>query len=381
MITLALLLLGAVVPAMASAGTISGTVTDAVTKEPIEGLQVCAFAFPEDGNVSHCATTDANGEYMITELLVHGYRVILYGEPLGYKYQVYNEELGYFNEAIPVGSEPVTGIDVEMHPFGRIEGVVSEADSGTPVEGIRVCAWVVAGNQLGNCVYSAADGTYTIRDVRPGEYTIEFLGVGNLLSQTWGHEEQENWWEGAPLSVQLSEVVTGIDAELASGARVEGTVRYASGGAPLKKANVCALLPSGMPWRCGQPDAEGHYLVQGLATGNYLIQFTPVSQGLQVQYWDHQANIAKARTLSLTAGTTTTGIDADVLTKEESWRGGSSLPMSPVVPSPPQPSHHRSKPSAPHKCRKGFHKKSVHGKVRCVQKQRGRHQNSRSPRR
>jgi hypothetical protein len=356
---------------MAAAGTISGTVTDAVTKQPIEGLEVCAFAFPEGGAVSHCTTTDANGEYTIMELAIYEYRVILYGEPLGYKYQVYNEELGYFHQAIPVGSEPVTGIDVEMHPFGRIEGVVSEADTGTPVEGVRVCAWAVAGNQLGNCVYSGADGTYTIRDVLPGEYTIEFLGVGNLLSQTWGHEEQENWWEGAPLSVQLSEVVTGIDAELASGARAEGTVRYANGGQPLKKANVCALLPSGMPWRCGQPDAEGHYLVQGLATGDYLIQFKPVSQGLQTQYWDHEANLANARTLSLTAGTTTTGIDADVLTMEEA-NGNSSLPASSVVPSQSQPSPRRSKPSVPHRCRKGFHKKSVHGKLRCVRKQHGR---------
>lgn len=372
LITLALLLLGAVVPALAAAGTISGTVTDAVTKEPIEGLEVCAFAAPEDGNVSHCAMTDANGEYTITELLVHGYRVVLYGEPLGYQYQVYNEALGYFNDPIPVGSEPVTGIDVEMHPFGRIEGVVSESGTGSPVEGVRVCAWAVAGNQAGNCVYTGADGTYAIRNVRPGEYTIEFLGVGNLLSQAWGHEDQEDWWEGALLSMQLSEVVTGIDAELAPGAQVGGAVRLANGGQPVKKVNVCALLPSGMPWKCAQPDTEGHYLLQGLATGEYLIQFKPVSQTLQIQYWDHQANIANAQTLSLTAGTTTTGIDADLIPTSESPTRSPSLLTMPAVPSPTQPSRHRPKPSARHKCRKGFHKRAVRGKVRCVRKQRGR---------
>jgi Carboxypeptidase regulatory-like domain len=366
----------------AAAGTISGTVRDAVTENPIAGLEVCAFASPEDGNISHCATTDANGEYTITDLLIHGYRIILYGEPLGYKYQVYNEaELGYFGDAVSVESEPITGIDVEMAPFGRIEGTVSEAETGASVDDIRVCAWNLNGRELGDCTHTGTDGTYVITDVRPGEYIIEFLGTGNLLTQAWEHKEIQNWSEGTTLPVQLSEVVTGIDAELAAGARVEGTVRTASDGLPAQGLYACALRPDGEQWRCAQPNREGDYLIEGLETGEYVIEFKPFSAALQFQFWDQGASIADARTLFLAAGTTTTGIDANLVavTKSElslppvgttPVPGPSALVSSPSVPSvAPSPSIQETSPAPlPQSCRKGFHKKLVGHKVQCVRK-------------
>ena len=81
--------------------------TDAATEVPIEGLQVCAYPVPEDGNVAHCDTTDANGKYTIA-LDPHGYRVTFDGEPLGYRYQWYDQKDYISMDIVMVGSDPVT---------------------------------------------------------------------------------------------------------------------------------------------------------------------------------------------------------------------------------------------------------------------------------
>jgi uncharacterized surface anchored protein len=95
-------------------GSIAGTVTDAVTKLPIEGLQVCAYA--EDGFPGRCGTTAADGRYTITDLQVDSYTVIFDGEPRGYEWQEYHGELGRPASRVEVSAGPVTGIDAEMHP-------------------------------------------------------------------------------------------------------------------------------------------------------------------------------------------------------------------------------------------------------------------------
>jgi hypothetical protein len=387
-ITAALLLLGAALPSSAAAGSISGTITDAVTEAPIADLEVCASGVPEDGTLfGGCATTDGSGDYAITDLLAHEYRVTAHGDPLGYEYQTYNQALlGYFNDGVAVGSEPVSGIDMELDPYGRIEGAVSEVGTGIPVGGIRVCAWDVTRYYAGSCAYTGADGTYTIPHVRPAEYSIDFLGTGNLLSKSWGHEEQANWWEGAVLPVALSEVVTEIDAQLAPGAQVEGAVRLAGSGQPFRNLFVCALLPGGEIANCARPDLEGHYAIQGLATGEYLIEFKPFSQALQIQYWDHRANVADAPSLSLVAGTTTAGIDGDLVVSEQE-QGPAPANTAPtadvnslakpaaVAGLSTQPSRGLPEPSStkPRRCRKGFKRASVHGQVRCVRKPSRRH--------
>lgn len=67
----------------AETGAISGKVTDASTHSPIEGIEVCARTpGGARGSGGRCATTDALGEYSVSELLAGSYTVRFF-VPLG----------------------------------------------------------------------------------------------------------------------------------------------------------------------------------------------------------------------------------------------------------------------------------------------------------
>jgi hypothetical protein len=366
----ALLCLGAVVlPAAASAsGSISGIVTDAETEAPIEGLQVCAESRPEYQGWQ-CATTDSSGGYEIS-LEPHLYRVFFYGAPLGYESQNYdNEAIGSPADLVTVESDPVTGIDAALRPYGRIEGVVREAGTEAPLEEAWVCAWNVTTEESGRCDYTDANGSYAILRVPPGEYLVRFIpsgrgepGTDNLVWQFYDHKGRYSEAEAFPVAV--GQDVTGVDADLLPGARVEGVVRDATDHSLVPEVKACAFwLPSSGPWMCSRPRTDGTYTIQGLPAADYKIGFFPTNPTYPkwgAEYWDQTTSWDEAETLSLEPGTLTTGIDA-VMEREPS-----SLP----VPNPlAMPSAQPSAPKrAPRHCRRGFHKKRAAGKVRCVRK-------------
>jgi hypothetical protein len=344
----------------AAAGSISGTVTDAATYAAIEGIDVCAIPIPEDGSVIHCTTTDGEGEYTMS-LEPHGYTVVFEGEALGYRPQWYDHsDYWWQSEKVVVGSEPVKGINAAMGPFGRIEGLVQEAESGDPLKGVRVCARQIPDGWLGGCTETDSAGEYTISNVREGDYGVEFRPAGNQLTQFY--EEKTESSEADSVLVGPGAVVTGIDAHLLRAAKLEGVVRRPNAWEPFAAAEVCAWSNEVL-YRCGVSQVDGTYSISGLPTAEYKIEFRPLLSIWHIQFWDHKASWDEADLLPLVAGTTTTGIDADLQAKEiphAQW-----TPPSPLVTQLPATSSIQPVPRRRH-CRKGFRRKRVAGKVRCV---------------
>jgi hypothetical protein len=361
----ALLCLALLAPAAAhAAGSISGTVTDAGSAEPIEGLEVCAYPLSEEWEVWICEDTDAAGEYTIEGLEPDEYAVEFWGRPLNYVPQFFDGKEGWWEaDPVLVETEPVTGIDAEMVTGGSVEGTVSAAGSGVPLEEITVCAWTIAEEEFGGCARTDAGGEYTLGGMAAGEYEIEFWpGEQNFQPQYYDHKA--HWWESDPVTVTLGDVETGIDADLLAAAAVEGQVRL--GGAPVNEAEVCAWStdPEGAI-RCALSGTDGRYSIRGLPGDEYKVEFFDYASE-QIQFWDHKATWEEANPLSLTDGSTVTGIDGDL--------GTNSTPViPPAVVTPPAATP--TVIAKPHRkrCKKGFRKKRVHGKVRCVKKKRRRH--------
>jgi hypothetical protein len=366
-----LLALAAFVPSAAFAGSIAGTVSDASTHEPVEGLEVCAYPLEEEEEgfeVWFCEETDSSGEYTIEDLVAgEEYGVEFFGRPLNYIPQYFDGKNHWYEwDPVAVGTEPVSGIDAAMVEGSEIEGTVDRAVGGEPVEAAYVCAWTIASEEFGGCAETDSSGEYAIRGVSEDEYEVEFWAEDQgLLTQYYDH--QDHWWEANPVTVTLGAATSGIDADLLPMAKVEGQVRRASNGSPLTEVEVCAWsTDSEGGVRCAYPEEDGRYVIGGLPSDEYKVEFWPFDESLPIQYWDHKATWETANPLLLGAGSVATGIDADL---------GPGPPPAPIVKPPvvvPPPVASKPKPK---RCKRGFRKKRVHGKVRCVKKKRKhRHQ-------
>jgi hypothetical protein len=363
----------ALTPAAALAGSISGTVTDAVTLEPIEEVEVCTFSLG-GGEGWDCARTDAAGEYELEGLPEGEYVVEFWAPYLGYATEFYDNKTSWEQaDPVAVGSEPVTGIDAALGPQPGITGTVTRSSDGEPVEEVEVCAWPLNPKVEGTsweCGYTQADGTYFV-GLEPGIYRVEFWpgGSGQNLALQF-YDGKDRIGEGDNVTVEPGERTNGIDAELDPGATISGTVSSATSGVGLEEIRVCSIdAPSSVLWICTWTDPSGHYDLPFHSQGQYKVAFSLTLEewfgeevweddGFATQFWNNQTTLAAANVIPLATGQAVGGIDA---------RLGNSVAqpvVTPIAPAPPVV-HPRRK-----HCRRGYVKKKVKGKVRCVKRHR-----------
>jgi hypothetical protein len=325
LVTIALSLSFAPSALAAGTGQISGVVTRASGGVSIAGIEVCAFSTSaeEPGAESFgCATTSSSGEYTITGLASGQYDVEFISpaesEP-GYIAQYYQGTTSFEDaKAVPVtAGGTVSGIDAALEEGGRITGKVTRASGGAPIEGVEVCATAVHTEGFG-CAKTKANGSYTITGLASGNYEVEFSspieGGLDFVSQYWEYASSST--EATKVLVTAPETVSGIDAKLQEGGRIEGKVTDASTGAGLEEVLVCVLTESGklVSFRqCASTGANGEYTISAVGSGNYKIGFAAGKKYVP-QYYNGKASVAEANTVSVTAPATTPNIDAAMQT-------------------------------------------------------------------
>src|ERR1700722_4118675 len=211
--------------AMRPGGMITGVVIDAVTRDRIAGLEVCAYRpLVVEDPPSRCGTTDADGEYAIDPLVSGEYVVVFRvpsNGPLDYAPQYYNDQASaeQTNE-VPVtigGTTP--GIDAAMQSGGGIAGQVTVAATGNPLMNAEVCAFSVAALSAGGeaperCVQTNVSGEYVLSQLTSGQDIVEFydqFGVGFVRQYYDGKSSRA---EATPLSVTSGVTITDVDASL-----------------------------------------------------------------------------------------------------------------------------------------------------------------------
>lgn len=313
---------------MRQGGKIEGTVIDAVTKSPLQWINVCLR-----GNFEGCVSTGADGKYTIEGLAAGAYKIGFFSsfQASGYLGQYYDGKASRdLAGPVTVGEGATTaGVDAEMEAAGEIAGTVTDALSGLGADAVQVCAYEAGSGDYVGCDNTDADGKYTIEGLATGSYKVRF-SPGNELGGIGLEQPNFNYvshyYDGAASKATAAAVVVTagatvpeIDAAMAEGGQIEGRVVDAVTKAPTSYTSACVYDPDeGEYSHCDSTDADGDYRIEGLATGSYKVRFWS-SGGYEgdlvrylPQFYDGQGSEATATAVAVTAPSAHTGIDAEL---------------------------------------------------------------------
>jgi Carboxypeptidase regulatory-like domain len=96
--------------------------------------------------------------------------------------------------------------------------------------------------------------------------------------------------------------------------QISGKVTAAVTHAPLSGAEVCAYATSGgEAHKCASTEPNGEYAIYGLPTGSYTIEFSDMTPGYVTQFYNDQSSPIHAEAVSVEAGVTKPGINAELV--------------------------------------------------------------------
>jgi Ni/Co efflux regulator RcnB len=307
---------------LAVASKISGTVTGPDEITPLPGIQASAHRWNGSWwDQVNSGNTDGNGFYTIVGLPAGTYRVQFSDWQNGdYVSEVWSNapdlDSGWDIE-VPEETT-VTDIDASLAAASRITGTVTGPDESTLLSGIQVSAHVWNGSWWNQVSSGNTDGNgaYTIGGLPAGTYRVQFgdWQNGDYVSEVWSNAPDLE----SGLDVVLPEMTTvsGIDASLAAGSKITGTVTGPDESSPLSGIQASAYRWNGSWWEqvnWGNTDGNGAYTIGGLPAGTYRIQFDDWQNGDYVsEVWSNAPDLDSGWDVVLPELTTVSGIDASL---------------------------------------------------------------------
>jgi hypothetical protein len=289
-------------------GSISGRVYQSDGVTPIGGAQISVWPrkYPHDDGFH--VTTTADGSYIIRGLTLGNYKVQV--EAPGYAEEYYGE-VYCWPEALDVAVIPpdnTPDIDIRLDQSGSISGYVFESDGSTPISGANLIADLSPGRDcLGFCTRSNANGSYTIVNLPPSDYTVRIWAPG------FGHEyydAKSSRQAADAIPVAAGSDTPGINFTLDVGGAVTGHV-YDENGIPISWVEMGARLLTGQgAGTQGGTRPDGSYRLW-LKTGSYLIGVAGLNKapGYVPEWYNDHYDASNADPVQVTAPSETSGID------------------------------------------------------------------------
>ena len=239
-------------------GAIEGTVTAAVGKGALAGIEVCALT-AATRVAAGCVDTDEAGNYRLGGLSPGSYKVGFWGHGQSAEYapQYYDGKttLGLATAiSVPAGSIQ-TGIDGEMVKGARITGIVTAAAGGGGIAGVPVCLFAAGAATPARCVFTEPSGAYALLGVAAGSYQVGFslstAEIGGEASSSGDDGYLTQYYAGVgtrgeALTLMLAgeQVASGIDAGLLVPAAPPAIIPPAAVAAPTIAAPPIVTAPS-----------------------------------------------------------------------------------------------------------------------------------------
>jgi 5-hydroxyisourate hydrolase-like protein (transthyretin family) len=288
--------------------TINGTVTAAATSNPVSARIVASGEVDGYGPAGFMGDSGFDGIFSI-EVAAPGSYVLT---ATTFDFSLAPE---YYDGAVSPGTaieisvapgQVVDDVDFTLVAGATLSGRVIDDDTEDPIEGVVVTPENMAGlfHAIG---ITQADGTYSVSGLAEGNYQIGFFPnpeTGDFLGEYY------NDLLGPPGDIVnvTAPGLSGFDARLALGGRVEGTVT--GDGAPLVAVFVRGISLTGYQGSRDSTDASGQFSLLAPA-GPLKIHFgSPL--GFVGEYYDDQPDLASATNVIVNTNSTIGGIDADL---------------------------------------------------------------------
>lgn len=295
---------------LGTGGSISGTVIDATTNQPLQGVYVHAFSDrTTTGNpngAGNHSVTDAQGNYRITGLPTADYIVRARADHHGEQYYDGVTDISLATKVGVLDGQETQDIDFAMYQLPGISGRVTDAATGAPIGHAIVVLTAPNARVFG---YTDAQGHYTVT-THPGSYTVQCTAQGYVPE--W-YDNVTDITQATVVTLTQTGTVTGIDFALDGfNGSIAGTVKDASGN-PIADVVVSA-------WGHGNPSttnahgrygkaisaADGSYLIAGLMPDDYIVR--AVASNYVPEFYDNKNDVMSADKVTV-ANTAVTGID------------------------------------------------------------------------
>jgi hypothetical protein len=284
-------------------GTITGTVTAADTGRP---LSMWVYAYDAAGARVR-SDYASGGEYVLDHLPPGSYRIrFSASSPYVQVYYGGHFELSDADPVVVMAGVTVPDVDQAVPRGGVITGAVTAA-GGVP--GVYVHARRVTGGYDTGATYTGVDGTYRVERLEGGDYRISFSPPAPFIGQWYRDAASQD--DAEAVSVALNATTPDVDAVLASGGVIVGTITAEDTGAPLPGAEANVYSGTHALIDDVGADMDGVYRTPGLPAGDYYVRF---DQGNWHAYISEWYGDAPSREVSLPVGVpasgTTSGVDA-----------------------------------------------------------------------
>lgn len=194
---------------------------------------------------------------------------------------------------------------------GMISGTVT-AEGGGPLQGVEVCPTPKPYTFEADCTDTDGSGHYHL--TLPGaDYWLHFSAFRNNLRYVSEWYDNARHYEEADLFHLGALESASLDVALAEGGSIGGTVTDESTERPIEGIRACTIDSEGLSTRCDSSDPNGDYLINGLDSGTYNVEY---EGGNTVNYlhefYEDAGSWAAATDVVVTAPATTPDIDAEL---------------------------------------------------------------------
>lgn len=298
------------IDAVMANGSISGLVTN-ISGGAISNVTVKIL----DTNLNEISSKspDANGSYRF--ILNPGDYKIYFQSPY-----LFPQAPGstYISEWFNNGETPATADLIHINDgtqavanailgqFGSISGTVSSIDKGV-LAGTWVYAYNATTGELAGSAVTDSNGLYSINLIIPGgQYKVRFSPPKSGYIPAW-YNDQKDFQSSPSITVQRGSTTSSVNTVLKLAGAIAGTVFDAT-GAPMPNVTVSTIDPiSGLSFS-STTDVNGNYTLYNLSSGNYAVYFSSFPN--MKEYYNHKPDKLSADFVSVTAPSTTSGINA-----------------------------------------------------------------------